>query len=313
MRRAVLTAGLIWGLWTGWPVSAAAEAWLRDAFPSSGAIQTLGQMSAPVMKLGLRSDRRPAPEPLMPQSGVRPGHKPDQCQKWRAMAHHLGETFAGHALRESVLKRICLGLAGERADDVWDWPWAGFADGRLLPPRTHRTMGAWQIRCGAAAKRKRCALLHLAEMPEGAVRENASPIIAHVVIDMVAGRESVLWRVFVPQQDAQIRGAHLGSQTDAPSPVVVPARERPVLTYQIGTYELADRFSTCAPAGCMMEANLRHAGVVVSGMWDGVPVDFRIPDSGGTPQVVRVPARGFRAGLAELMRLRREELRHEKR
>lgn len=307
MRR--LSAAVFGGFLAVLPGSAAAE-----IVPDSFAASAPAGLSAP-MKLGIGATDRVEPEPLIPQSGAKPGHRMGQCHKWRAMSHQLGETFAGHALRESVLKRVCLGIGNERHDDIWDWPWSGVASGRLLPPRTHRSMGAWQIRCGLGSKRQRCALLHRATMPGAQPGDAASVVVAHFVIDMVAGRESVLWRVFVPQMDADARDtrdARIEARAEA-SATAMSARERPSLTYQIGEHELADKFSTCAAAGCMMEANLRHAGVVVSGLWDGHAVRLRLPAQTNGEQVVRVPARGFRAGLAELMRLRREELRHQRR
>ncbi len=307
MRR--LSAALIAGFLAVLPGSAVAE-----IMPDSIATAAGAGLSAP-MRLGVDPPDRAERQPLVPHSGAKPGHRMGQCQKWRAMSYQLGETFAGHALRESVLKRICLGIGNEHHDDIWDWPWSGVASGRLLPPRAHRSIGAWQIRCGLGSNRHRCALLHRTSMPGAEPGAAAQIIVAHFVIDMVAGRESVLWRVFVPQMqnnERDTRDARIETRADAPA-TVMSARERPSLAYQIGEQELADKFSTCAAGGCMMEANLRHAGVVMSGLWDGLAVRLRLPDQAGGEYVVRVPARGFRAGLAELIRLRREELRRRRR
>ena len=143
----------------------------------------------------------------------------------------------------------------------------------------------------------------------------AAFVIAHVVIDMVAGRETVLWRVFVPQPEHVARDEHLDVKSDVAVPAlhVLPARERPALRYQAGEQEFTDRFVACTPMGCMMEANIRHGGLVVSGLVDGLPLDLKVPDHAGVERTVRVPSRGFRAGFAELIRLRREELRSERR
>lgn len=306
MRRAARTAWLTFALAAAFGLDAAAEV-------PPAINQVLEPLTSPRMRLGAGADRSSEPEPLVPRPELRPDPKPQQCRKWRAMAVQLGETFAGHSLRETVLKRVCAGFGSERRDEIWNWPWGVFADGRLMPPRLHRSMGAWQIRCGTAASRKRCALLQSVDVhADGALVAGTPQIITHVVIDMIAGRESVLWRVFVPSQGGPTKDANLETRSDAP-PRQLSARERPALVYQVGALELTDKFSTCVPAGCMMEASLKNAGAVVSALWDGTPIELRMPEPGAGEQIVRVSARGFKAGLAELIRLRRDELRGEKR
>lgn len=312
MRRAVRTALVMMCLAASVALPAGAEVRQNELQPTLVAVHSSRSVS---VSAELKSDFAVEREPLVPPSGTGTGLKPGQCAKWRAMAHQLGETFAGHALRESVLKRVCVGLTSERYDDVWDWPWSRFAAGHLLPPRTHRWTDAWQIRCGLAPKRHRCALLHLAALPDRDPNEVSAFVIAHVVIDMVAGRETVLWRVFVPQPEQDGRGARLDAKSDVlgPTTAVIPARDRPALKYQAGGQEFADKYVACAPMGCIAEATLRHAALVVSGLIDGLPIDLRVEGHAGVERSVRVPSRGFRAGFAELIRLRREELRSERR
>jgi hypothetical protein len=58
-----------------------------------------------------------------------------------------------------------------------------------------------------------------------------------------------------------------------------------------------------------MEANVYRAGAVVTRLWDGQSLDLQV-DLGTQPPIrMTLPAAGFRAGLKELIRLRREEIR----
>jgi invasion protein IalB len=272
----------------------------RAPFPSPVA-EMGGRMS-----LGLRAERF-RPEDV---EGNRPA-RGDQCRKWRRMADRLGETFAGHTLRHSVLRDVCGLFEAERPDEAWDWPWSSLARGRVLPPRHLRTHGAWEVRCGAAGKRRRCALVALLDgpvlrLPDG----GAEPPVAHFVIDRVAGRESLLWRVFVPADRGTAvtvlggREAGIVNDMSAAAPI-----GKGTVRYKIGEREYAERFPVCAEAGCIMEANVASGGAVATRLWDGQAVDLAIESSSGRRLDLQLPAVGFRAAFADLMRLRREERR----
>ena len=229
-----------------------------------------------------------------------------QCRRWRTAASHLGETYAGHRLRRTAVSRHCPFLESVRAEETWDWPWSSLGDGRL-PPRVHVTSGEWEIRCGTARARRRCALLHRGPLPSDKTRVPQQPsITTHFVIDMVGRREIVLWRVYVP----------------VAAPATASLQESTILTagiagrhgsgrihYELDGAEHTEAFPACAPTGCLMEANVYRAGAVVTRLWDGQSLDLQV-DLGTQPPIrMTLPAAGFRAGLKELIRLRREEIR----
>ncbi len=257
---------------------------------------------------------------------------PSQCRKWQSMALQLGETYAGYTLRHGVLDRLCGDLGDKRLEDSWDWPWSGFASGRMAPPRMVRSIEAWDIRCGKAGARQRCTMLHSEPVPASDIPpSNNHAVSSHFVIDMVAGRESVLWRVFVPAELLDIgalKQPTAGSLVPASDTAAAPTSARAFkggIRYRIGTVEHVERFSKCAAAGCIMEANLLHAGEVATSLWDGHDVTLTIVQppgqssatspgqTSGRDAAIILPAHGFRAGLAELVRRRRDELRSARR
>lgn len=229
-----------------------------------------------------------------------------QCQRWKALAARLGETYAGHRLRETVLQRIC-GLSEEQASEAaWSWPWASLDRGDIEPPRSHRTFGAWEIKCGPLDERRRCAVL--ARLRPAAGEDDAKVILVHFVIDMVAGRESVLWRIFVPHE-----GGDLGpARSDRVSLDTAPAQEREArgaVSYRLISTVHSEGFPACGAKGCLMEGHIRRASDVVSRLWEGRPLDLDVRVGSSTPFAVTLPAGGFRAAFKELVRLRREEVR----
>lgn len=296
----------------------AAEGWQPFASEAGGGRdwRTTGPM-----RLGHKAER---PTAVREATAAQAGGSQDQCRKWRAMAAHLGETYAGHTLRHSVIKRTC-GEFTTTSDESWDWPWAGLAQNRLLPPRLHRALGAWEIRCGTAGSRRRCALINVAPLPpDDAVDPGDPMVVTHFVIDMVGGRESMLWRMFVPNEAAgetyELAPTAAGNAVkvgqDAPRQRVaaLPARsDTRVIRYSVGISEYTERFAACGPSGCIMEAHLGHAGEVATRLWDGSPVSLEVMLSSGRTVTVALPAKGFRAGLGELVRLRREETRSTRR
>ncbi len=287
---------LLTALGCGGPAEAQTVAQAQDWQPIT--IAAVGDWKKP-MHLGLRaehwSDAEAAPKTARPP--------PNQCRKWQSMAQQLGETFAGHTLRNTVLKRVCGAPGDARTDDAWDWPWSGFAQGRLAPPRKIREIGAWEIRCGTAGNRRRCAMLHAGPLDIGTPTTIAGPrpaaIVTHFVIDMVAGRESVLWRMFVPTDATAVPEADTTGARD----------QKRAIRYSLGKGEYVERFAACAPSGCMMEANLLRGGEVATRLWDGEDVQLSVTLASGRAIDVVVPALGFRASLAELVRQRREEMR----
>ena len=231
-----------------------------------------------------------------------------QCQRWKALAARLGETYAGHRLREAVLQRIC-GLSDEQTSEAaWNWPWTSLDRGDIEPPRLHRTFGAWDIKCGPLDERRRCAVLTRLPVAPAAGEADAREILVHFVIDMVAGRESVLWRVFVPHDS----GAREPVLPELVSRDGTPAQPRDALgavSYRLVSTVHTEAFPACGARGCLMEGHLRRASEVVSRLWEGRPLDLDVRVGSSTPFAVTLPAGGFRAAFKELVRLRREEVR----
>lgn len=285
------------------PTDGRAQDWQPfPSLPRPAAAVDAGQR----MSLGLRAEQ------FVPGEGGRKVRdRGEQCRKWRRMADRLGETYAGHALRTSVLREVCGMLEPERASEAWDWPWSGLARGRIVPPRHVRTHGAWELRCGTAGQRRRCAILAALGGPgvRTAEGEPARPV-AHFVIDTVAGRETLLWRLFVPAE----RGtavSELGGARDAPtaSDASFSAGRRGSVRYKVGEREHAESFPLCVQAGCLMEASVARGGTVATLLWEGRPLDLVVEPESGRRLELQLPAAGFRAAFAELLRLRREERR----
>jgi invasion protein IalB len=266
-----------------------------------GSARELQPGTAEPSQLGLGEDEA-APDGLAARRKL----ARNECRRWRAAASHLGETYAGHRLRRTAVSRHCPFLESARADETWDWPWSSLGDGRTLPPRLHMAVGDWEIRCGTARARRRCALLHRGPSLPQAAGDQQPLIVTHFVIDMVGRREIVLWRVHVPVI-ARAASA-LQDHTDLTAGIAGRHGSGRIL-YNMDGAEQTEVFPACAPTGCLMEANVRRAGSVVTHLWDGQALDLRV-DLGTQPPIqMTLPAAGFRAGLKELIRLRREELR----
>jgi invasion protein IalB len=257
------------------------------------------------MSLGHRAQSKPAPEVEIATQRTSAAR---QCRRWRALASQLGETYAGHRLRSTVLERLCT-QDDETADAPWGWPWSDMETGATLPPTAHRSFGVWDIRCDATGARKRCALIHRSPVPPDGTLDPGDPeIVVHFVIDMVAGRETVLWRMFVPASRTQ--ADFTAAVTPAALPSATPAaRGQGEVRYRLGGSDQVERFPACTSAGCFMEAHVARSGAVVSRLWDGRPMEITVARPSGDPLTLRLPARGFRAAFSELVRLRRDEMR----
>jgi invasion protein IalB len=233
------------------------------------------------------------------ETGLSPGRttprgpKRSTCDRLKTLVGKLGETYAGHRMRQTWTARICAMTHHAFDDGIWTWPWgAGLSasltdetnsQAREMPPRLLRTIGAWDIRCGRVGTRQRCAIVRT-EMLQPGDAPTAGRIVTHFVIDAVAGREVVLWRVFVERASSD------GDAITVPLPGRI-AREN---------------FDQCSSSGCIMESDVAVSAVVATRLWNGEPSEFRI---GTAPEAATVvlPAHGFREALGELTRLRRED------
>lgn len=214
------------------------------------------------------------------------------CRRWRSLAARLGETYAGHQLRHVVATKLCAFSDDVTEDDVWGWPWRHHDVRADLPPQRHGQFGSWEIRCGQLGPRRRCALSLETTMAAGLDPE-ARPIhvVSHIVIDKVAGRESVLWRVHLAPDSGSVEAA--GG-----------------IAVQYGDRETTERFDACGRRGCMAEAEPKLSAEVASWLWAGRSMTISLGRTEtGTPQMGVLPAYGFQHGLTELIRLRRHETR----
>ena len=213
------------------------------------------------------------------------------CQRWRSIAARLGETYAGHKLRHLVSStKSCTMLPDNAEEAVWSWPWRSPELQSDLPPELHGRFGAWEIRCGQAGLRRRCTLALQTAMAASLDAETLPlRVVTHLVIDSVAGRESLLWRVHVARD--------LGS-VEKDSGVVVRWSAR----------ELSKTFDACGAYGCLAEAEPVASAEVAAALWSGRAVSISLASGDQQDRIVGLlPTHGFKQGLAELIRLRRSE------
>lgn len=261
------------------------------------------------------------------------------CRRWQALASQLGETIAGRRMRQTETGEACR-QHGEQAL-AWDWPWSEGALSAALPPQVVSEAGVWQVRCEAGDGRRRCALVHqfvmgggkgeltaiqgsAAAAADGSRQERQDKAIStHFVIDTIAGRESVLWRVFVPSERdaiaanatmaAPLQGVEQGTAAATPSTGATPGSRRQPRSWRLQI--LADRTAEkvegpvyCSAAGCLLEVGPKQASEIVNRLVDGSAVEVRIePGDASAPANLTLPARGFAASFKDLMRHRRDE------
>jgi len=211
-----------------------------------------------------------------------------ECQRWHAIARRLGETYAGHRFRTAVVEPNCRHQATSGRAHVWSWPWRDGSIARGLPPLHHTTFGKWEIRCARVGAIQRCALLAAFDARSITGQRAGPDIVTHFVIDRIAGRESLLWRVLVrtPSRSA-------------------PAIKRVELLTE--GKRLVLPFETCGIAGCLMEADLETAGETARELSEGVPVQLELPARHRHRYRVTINGEEFGAALTELIRLRNAE------
>lgn len=267
---------------------------------------------------GDRAMRRLAPGGAQ----VTPLRKID-CVRWQSLTLQLGETLAGRRMRQTAAGERCRQL-GDAGVPVWDWPWAGGELTAELPPQIVLEAGGWQVRCDAAGRRRRCALVHQPAVDvgngegvagqSGAMArhigaERVGHISTHFVIDRIAGRESVLWRVFVPaeQRPATVAARGLDDSTPQGTPSAEPLPPHLRILGERSD-KLAERTGYCSSAGCLIEAGPQRSADIANRLADGGSIDVRIDGAGlSSGAVVAIPSQGFRAAFRELVRQRREE------
>ena len=287
--------------------TAAAEG---DGLEHAGPVEPARLAAGGAMRLGLPADRWSTEVSI----AVAPKRR-DRCQRWSTAAAGLGETFAGHALRELLIARHCVLIQPAVASLAWDWPWSGLDSGEAMPPRLHRAIGAWQIRCGSGASDKRCALLQVASAAERGgdgdelTLGQLAPISTHFVIDRVGGREVMLWRLFVPRWQRGVAGGATGRETVSDIDRIETSLDGDGgdVRFSIGQKRHAERFTTCASAGCIMEVGAARAGRVATGLAAGLALVLEIEEPAEPPLAIEISAVGFAEGLKELIRLRHAE------
>jgi hypothetical protein len=281
------------------------------------AAQTLPH--APVLSSPMRLGVNAAPDlqPLIARSAGFPATRSVRamrtCRSWRAMTDRLGETFIAARLRHTVLPNACAHDAVDAHEDRWAWPWGPASrDGHSgldgdLPPRIAAAHGAWQVRCGRAGRRERCALVQSGSLEATAAGTSAPvPFTTHFVIDAVGGEERLIWRLHVRQADPT-RTRDIDWNAPAGS-----------VDLRVGDYMTTAPFSVCSAAGCMLELDLKAGAEIASRMWDGETLQLRVR----MPQRIGQPASsppmpqlsgtisplGVRRGLPDLSLRRQHEL-----
>jgi invasion protein IalB len=223
-----------------------------------------------------------------------------ECNRWQSAAARLGETYGGYRLRAIVDRYGCGYTEGNRAvQRVWNWPWHGEGLAPAVPPILHARFGAWDIRCEPIAGRNRCAMTSEAAVVAVAGSPAAGRIVStHFVIDTVADRESMIWRILMPPA----RGL-LKTRTAAAGNGFV--------SFSLGGPAVSQPFTTCRDNACLMEAPVTASANAATRLWDGHAIDIDIPAAEGAstngPDHARISAAGFRAAFRELNRLRRAE------
>lgn len=246
------------------------------------------------MRLGVE-----APSPALGPHGVTRPKAASDCRRWRRFAATLGETYAGAKIRNTVVQRACTFAEPDKLPDagIWAWPWRNGEIDPTLPPRVHMRSGAWTIRCGMAGPRERCALIHEARVHVGGPDSTETvPVTTHFVIDNIVGEQRVLWRVLGPWSlDWRVHRREPGARPASQVEVRLGAQRRDV------------PFANCGQVGCLMEANVIVSAEAATYLWEGHSIGIKLAPRPDQTIELGLPARGFRAALVELGRLKQHE------
>lgn len=240
------------------------------------------------VRVGEREGEAGAAPPAVPAI---PASRTIDCERTKALIARLGETYAGHRLRLTLVDRACPPDEAERVrSSVWAWPWSADRIVSIPPPELAAEAGAWQVRCATLARRRRCALVAARSLPAG--------VGSHFVLDRIAGQEALVWRVYVPGDGSP--GLRAGGETGAVSATAADA-----LAFDLASGRAQAPFTHCDAGGCMLEASLRHASEVAGQLAGGRDVPIAVGNARAPAMVLE--AAGFRDGLRQLVKLRREE------
>lgn len=224
------------------------------------------------------------------------------CSRSRRLAARLGETYAGARFRQAIVERACaFADLAPLEESAWSWPWAQAEIDIELPPRLHSTHAAWNIRCGSAGNRERCALIHDASAnvaPVNGASESVR-IITHFVIDQIGGQEHVLWRVFVEKSEPT--WFHAGPRA------AKSLSGAEVVAVSIGALAFDKQFDDCGRLGCLMEADVARSARVATTLLEGGVVQIEVRPMPGIILKHSIPTHQFRHGLRELSRLKHAE------
>lgn len=247
-------------------------------------------VAAPMLSLGDKDSDSLGSELARPRSAV--------CERLVALSARLGETYAGYRLRTSLLAQNCPLTSGRRIGQFWSWPWqallatpvvtAAIAPAPasetddFLPPRVRFESGAWQIRCGRAGPRERCALTR------GAA--TGTSLHAHFVIDHIAGKSAVVFRLLAPAAPEKTTAVRIDLARQHSVRVAVAA---------------------CSPRGCLAEASPAISARLLDALWDGTPLSLWLeggPETASTTARARtIAADGFRDAFRHLQQLERDD------
>lgn len=284
MRR--VCAGLLLALAPGAGHSVAADAASGGGVGVPPPALTYVRVGEPDGEIG---GSRPGPKAL-------PATRALDCERATMLVERLGESYAGFRLRTTLLERACPPDVAERARRaVWSWPWERQRPAMGPPQSLVAEAGDWQVRCASHDGIRRCALF--AKPHPGA--EAGS----HFVLSRIAGVDGLLWRVRLGR-DA--KPEHMPS--GEPGGVIAPGAS-PRLAFESIGGGVHETFTHCDAASCLFEATLGQASDVAGLLAAGrdIRIDISRPGDAKPAVPLVLEARGFREGLRELARLRRDE------
>lgn len=207
--------------------------------------------------------------PHVPRRPARIAERP--CAQWHRLVSRLGETFAGYRLRQSITAGVC--EMASRGPRHWSWPWSVDDPAAELPPRIAARHADWEIRCSDGPGPGRCA----AVLDPGAGRDRWH---THFVVDTVAGRDTVLWRLFIHNRGSPSQPMASGQRL------------------RFGHRVMAA--TACTPAGCFIEMPVTHSEAAALRLAAGEALQVSVQTAGGE-QSFTLSAPGFRLALDRLL------------